>query len=861
MEPRTLLATSPALAVQGAPPTLASPVILLGLSAFGIDSTFPTGFDKTAIVARYQTQLGGAVPSATIDWGDGTTSAGKVLPFPFAGLGPANGGGDVQGDHTYAKAGQYTVRVTLTQHVLNQPDRQATAVSTAHVLDPVPMPDLPLSLQEAKGVATGAQVVGSFTTVLPLATAGDYTATIDWGDGTAPSAAAVVPAFIQLLSADRTMFLVEGSHTFAQSGTYTAHLTISDKQGHSATGTANIQAFDDPLQPGAPVSLSAVAPGSFYQGLVGTFTDLRLPGLGVLPPTAYTATIDWGDGTPTTSGRIEPAGLDAEIPPAHAVFSVDGGPHTYTQAGSYTIHATVTDNAGDSVTTTATLQVTSVTINATGTTLTAFPGQDTGQVMVASFTADGPALPASPFTATIDWGDGTTTAGTVEPLPFIFDPPQAGVVPGGVAKGPQAPGTIVPLPPFRTGYEVLGHHTYAAEGTFTIHVTIQATGAIPATATSTADVAAIQAIGIPLQAVTGIAEPTNVASFAVANLQAKPGDFSATIDWGDGTTSAGTIQPGAIPVLGTAGRGVAAGGPAIIVPPGTFFVPNRFGVTGSHSYAHAGSYTVKVTIADQSSHTTTVTDATQVAGESLTGTPLPVGGVVGFPLGAASVARFADNDPNVQPSDFRATIDWGDGTPATTGVIMRGPVIDPPIPLASAGAASGGAVGSTPIGVPVIPIFGPSFVVLGNHTYAKVGNFAVHVTISRVGHAQTAVDTKANIVAAPPLRATGLILPAEVAGVDPGPRGVATFTPSSPSAQAGNFTATIDWGDGSKPTDGTIRPVFRVLPLGSTVLPLFQVVGDHAYHHRGVFVIHVTIKGPGGQVVTTRSAVFVAKHP
>src|SRR5262249_14976962 len=61
-----------------------------------------------------------------------------------------------------------------------------------------------------------------------------------------------------------------------------------------------------------------------------------------------------------------------------------------------------------------------------------------------------------------------------------------------------------------------------------------------------------------------------VASFTDANPSPPLSDFTATITWGDGSTSIGTITKG-------------SGG---------------FNVSGSHTYANSGSYTLSVLISD-----------------------------------------------------------------------------------------------------------------------------------------------------------------------------------------------------------------------------------------------------------------------
>lgn len=82
-------------------------------------------------------------------------------------------------------------------------------------------------------------------------------------------------------------------------------------------------------------------------------------------------------------------------------------------------------------------------------------------------------------------------------------------------------------------------------------------------------------------AMAGVPVSTRLASFSDTDPAATPADFRATIDWGDGVRTLGTIAD-------------AASG--------------DFVVTGSHTYAQAGSYTAKVTVNDFSG-SQLVTDA------------------------------------------------------------------------------------------------------------------------------------------------------------------------------------------------------------------------------------------------------------
>src|SRR5262249_18738622 len=123
---------------------------------------------------------------------------------------------------------------------------------------------------------------------------------------------------------------------------------------------------------------------------------------------------------------------------------------TIADDGFGTAKATVTD--------TATVAEADV-LNATPAAIPATEGQAANGVMVASFTDTNPSATASDFTATIDWGDQTTSTGTVSLTNGTFS--------------------------------VTGSHTYADEGTFPVKVTIKddLPGTASATVTGSATVA------------------------------------------------------------------------------------------------------------------------------------------------------------------------------------------------------------------------------------------------------------------------------------------------------------------------------------------------------------------------------------
>ena len=90
-----------------------------------------------------------------------------------------------------------------------------------------------------------------------------------------------------------------------------------------------------------------------------------------------------------------------------------------------------------------------------------------------------------------------------------------------------------------------------------------------------------------------------------------------------------------------------------------------------------------------------------------------------------------------------------------------------------------------------------------------------------------------------------------------GPVGV--FTDANSAALASDFTASIDWGDGTPPTTGTI-----VKLLGGTSL---EVTGSHTYAASGVnggtghYPIQVFVQDAGGSTLTITNVANVADIP
>ncbi|MEA2469393.1 MAG: large repetitive protein [Thermoleophilaceae bacterium] len=145
-----------------------------------------------------------------------------------------------------------------------------------------------------------------------------------------------------------------------------------------------------------------------------------------------------------------------------------------------------------------------------------------------------------------------------------------------------------PGDPTDDGTGIQGTHKYAEEGSYngSVHYTCNNFGGIfSATFVATVQDAPLTAAGRDSSGQAGQSLTAVVAHFDDANPDASADQFTAQINWGDGTTSPGTT-------------GIAVGG--------------GFNVTGTHTYTTASSYTVTTTINDTPSNTATTTSTARI---------------------------------------------------------------------------------------------------------------------------------------------------------------------------------------------------------------------------------------------------------
>jgi fibronectin-binding autotransporter adhesin len=231
-----------ALSCAAAPAVASASVTVTGRAVTGTE-----GSEINATVASGSTsEKTNACLRATIDWGDGASSSGTI---------PTGGSNfTVRGRHTYADAGHPDLVTTV---------RDICSPGSGSAHSPVTIADAPLT---ATGMPVSAYarypatvVVATFTDGNPLATADDFTATVDWGDGTTgPATVTARPG---------GGFQVTGTTTYKTPDSYPVAVAIADVGGSTATATTTATISAAP----PPASLLGVGAPPGHDPLVGAY--------------------------------------------------------------------------------------------------------------------------------------------------------------------------------------------------------------------------------------------------------------------------------------------------------------------------------------------------------------------------------------------------------------------------------------------------------------------------------------------------------------------------------------------------------------------------------------------------------------
>ncbi len=242
-------------------------------------------------------------------------------------------------------------------------DPATVTVSVDLAVAPVPQ------IQAEEGTPSAATLAG-FTSNLSNPTAGDFTATVDWGDGTITNA--------EVVSTGGNNFAVQSNHTYVDDGLFNVKVTVTDREGNNTNITDNVNVANLP-----PV-VSAGGDMTIHEGesvcLNGVYADP-----GVNDTHSFSWTVSSSNGQSITSGT--------------------GRTFTFTPSddGIYTVTFSVTDNGGATGSANVTITVDNVppTLVLTG------PGEiDEGFTYSLNLASWDPGDDTIQYW-TINWGDGS----------------------------------------------------------------------------------------------------------------------------------------------------------------------------------------------------------------------------------------------------------------------------------------------------------------------------------------------------------------------------------------------------------------------------------------------------------------------
>jgi uncharacterized repeat protein (TIGR03803 family) len=169
--------------------------------------------------------------------------------------------------------------------------------------------------------------IGSFLCSNPSATVGDFSATINWGDGSTISGTDTVSVVKSSYLPTTYSITPNTDHVYQNPGIYPVVATVTDTYGNV------LQVQNTAVVSGSSIytyGRTFTAAKGAFNGMVATFVDSK----NSAPASTYHAVINWGDGVVGTG----------TIAGSNASFQVYGA-HKYTAGTTYPVDVTITSLA------------------------------------------------------------------------------------------------------------------------------------------------------------------------------------------------------------------------------------------------------------------------------------------------------------------------------------------------------------------------------------------------------------------------------------------------------------------------------------------------------------------------------------
>jgi hypothetical protein len=628
--------------------------------------------------------------TATINWGDGHTTAGTVTE--------TNGVGTVTGSHTYSSSGTRTVTVTVTDD-----DGGNGSNSGSVTINGSPVAG-------AGGPYTGFE--GTGITLAGTATDPDADGlTASWTKTVVTSDAGTVCNFTGTTTLTPTL-------TCNDNATVNVSVTIDDAVNPPVTDSTTVTVKNKaPVVAGVNASPNPVATG----GTVNVNTAFADDGTN----DTHVASINWGDLTSSPGTVIETNGSGTVT-----------GSHAYSTPGTYHVTVTVTDDNGGTATSTEDVVVDGAPVVHAGGPYTGVEGA--GVTLGANATdPDGGSL-------TIAWTKSIVTAD---------------------------PGTVCNF----TGATTLTP-TLTCNDDGLVNVTITVSDGInpPVSASTTVTLQnAVPSVAAPVLTPNPAATGQNVSLSAGFTDQGTNDTHTASINWGDGNTTTGSVSE----ILGS----------------GT--------VTGSHPYSSPGTYTVTVTVNDKDGGVASASAQVVVNAPPTVSAGGPYSGVEGSPVTLSGSASDADGDPFGTSWSITYT-----GDPGTSCVLANAATLNPTVTCNDDATVTAKLTADDGVNNPV-----------SSNATVNIANVAPTVTALNVPPGPVATGT--------------------------------TFTISGSFSDVGTndtHTVSVNWGD----TTSSAGAVTESMGVGS-------FTASHAYAAPGNYTVTVTVTDDDGGSGTATAVVTV----